>query len=509
LLWNCDYVLLDLEECRRCAEILDGSHMVKATLILLVLASAVVLAVEGILNPFAWWNLTPLAGAAYWLRRSRRAPLRASALAAAVAGVQLAAHLAWQANWRQIATGSSTSGLVFVTLPLITVGAGLAAMGISVLARLAWQRVQLPTSVPLGVALPPIVALLSAVTLYGFGRDAAPAWPELGVRQDSGTLRSDAVVDSRFAGRVRTIQFVEAGPHAGTIAVLGQSDVEILDSATLRTLERIEPRQDTSRIWFGLSPALLFHEGRYRVLERGGGFGAVRIRELDGSVAWDFGGATGDDASAAVLVPTRDGRPLRIIVAARRGLYGFDARGALLWRVQGEFSHVSGAEQGSQWTAVARRGASVLRVDETGAEVGSFSPAVPVREVVFLPEFPRLFGRTGTGFVAMDTAGAVLREWRLDPAGRSMQMAAANFGLPEDPHLAVLVTSSSGIGRASLVIFDAGGNIAYHRILESSTGLLAVRRPSGDLLLAGDGVSRVWMLQRRSGPGFAQERSWP
>jgi hypothetical protein len=483
--------------------------MVTAALILLVLASAAVVAVEGILNPFAWWNLTPLAGSGYWLWCCRRGPLPASTFAAAAAGVQLAVHWAWQADWRQIASGSSTSGLLFVTLPLITVGVGLAATGISAVGRLAWRRAQLPTSVSLGVALPPIVALLSAVTLYVFGRDVAPAWPEPGVKQDSGTLRSDAVVDSRFAGRVRTIQIVEGGPHAGAIAVLGQSDVEILDSATLRTLERLEPRRDTSRVWFGLSPALLFQEGRYRVLERGGGFGAVRIRELDGSVVWDFGAATGDDPSAAVLVPNRDGRPLRIIVAARGGLYGFDARGALLWHMQGKFSYVSGAEQGGQWIAVARRGATVLRVDETGAVIGSFSPAVPVREVVLLPEFPRLFGRTETGFVAMDTAGAILREWRLDPVGRSMQVAAANFGLPDDPHLALLVTSSSGIGRASLVIVDAGGNVAYHRILESSTGLLAVRRPSGDLLLAGDGVSRVWMLQRRSGSAFAQERSWP
>jgi len=102
----------------------------------LVAAAAIpVLVVHGP-GPGNWWNLAPLAVAALVLALLRNrtggsrfaAPGFALFTAAAVAG----GHLAWVADLGGTATGSSTSGLLFVVLPFLALGAGLLGAGLGV-----------------------------------------------------------------------------------------------------------------------------------------------------------------------------------------------------------------------------------------------------------------------------------------------------------------------------------------------------------------------------------------
>lgn len=103
--------------------------------IILIAGLAMVVYVEGLTNPFTLWNASPLivAGALieWWSSRTHRklrAVLYGFALLTGL--VVLLVHLAWVFDLADIATGSSTAGLIFVVLPLIAVGFGaVGAMG--------------------------------------------------------------------------------------------------------------------------------------------------------------------------------------------------------------------------------------------------------------------------------------------------------------------------------------------------------------------------------------------
>jgi hypothetical protein len=114
-------------------------------IVLLLLSAAVaflVLWVEGI-HQFAIWNLTPVivvAAVAIWQRQPQpfaRSHARAAWAVFCVSALALVTllHLAWQFDWRRTATGSSTSGLIFIFAPVYTLVLAAAAAG------LAWATI--------------------------------------------------------------------------------------------------------------------------------------------------------------------------------------------------------------------------------------------------------------------------------------------------------------------------------------------------------------------------------
>lgn len=102
--------------------------MTERTLIVLgvalLMVGAYVVSVEGPANPFAYWNLVPLITAAVLVvccpgssgTRRRFATLGFVSLSTFAV---LMAHLSWDFDWGGTATGSSTSGILFVLLPFI------------------------------------------------------------------------------------------------------------------------------------------------------------------------------------------------------------------------------------------------------------------------------------------------------------------------------------------------------------------------------------------------------
>jgi hypothetical protein len=110
--------------------------------ILSPVVAALVLMVHG-LDSFALWNLTPVAiaaAAALFIRFVRRADSRIfSAFSFATLACVTLLHLAWRFDWGGTATGSSTSGLIFIFAPIYAMVVGVAASGIAwVWAR--WRR---------------------------------------------------------------------------------------------------------------------------------------------------------------------------------------------------------------------------------------------------------------------------------------------------------------------------------------------------------------------------------
>ena len=89
--------------------------------------------VEGFSNPLAAWNCAPVLLALYVVRPATMSGPAVSSLRRRAArwGFSLftaltvaAVHLLWLFDWRGTATGSSTSGLVFLFLPFLSLAAG-------------------------------------------------------------------------------------------------------------------------------------------------------------------------------------------------------------------------------------------------------------------------------------------------------------------------------------------------------------------------------------------------
>jgi hypothetical protein len=464
-----------------------------------VLAATVllILAVAGPLNPFAWWNVLPLVVAVVVLGRTSGPARTAAAAFAAVAGGMLGGfHVAWQMDFGRVASGSSTAGLSFVFLPVIATVLGLAAAVVGAGAHLLWRRAglrSLPRTVTLAWFGP---VLLGSGALLFAQLGAATTWPAEGIQVESPLLERELALETRLPGGIRWIGEVGLDSGERVVAVAGQADLVLLDSE-LRPLQRIETVSVAGRVFFGLNPEVLSDVDGLRVFQGGGGSGAVRVRELDGSIVWDFEESAGDRPRRGIVLPPAPGRALRYAVAARDGVYGFDASLIELWRDDAGAMDLSAAEHEGVLTLLARRAAGGLTLlDENGRVTGSMPARRGVRfaKAVAWPDEVVVFAHVGARLVVLNISGAVLQEWDLNPAGRDPAVTTARFGVPGDPHLVALATSPSGTGRAVLTVFDAAGSVVHREVVARSTGLHALRRPAGDVLLFGDGLHRVWSL---------------
>jgi hypothetical protein len=94
---------------------------------------ALIAVAEGPLNPFWIWNAIPVPLGYALLRRARRRSFRPAPEIAFIAlscGLLVFAHAAWAFDWGRTATGSSTSALIFIFLPIYAVALGGLAFGL-------------------------------------------------------------------------------------------------------------------------------------------------------------------------------------------------------------------------------------------------------------------------------------------------------------------------------------------------------------------------------------------
>lgn len=92
--------------------------------VVLALTALLGVYVGGLANPFTAWNLVPLAVVAVVQYRASQTSLAAIGFAIGTCAIVAVAHLAWRFDWGGTATGSSTAGLMFVTLPIVALLAG-------------------------------------------------------------------------------------------------------------------------------------------------------------------------------------------------------------------------------------------------------------------------------------------------------------------------------------------------------------------------------------------------
>lgn len=104
-------------------------------LLLIVLATFLVISPGVEINIFTAWNMTPLiiSLALYsYAKKKRKSPAGAYGFLTASMMVSGFIHLAWMLDWDGAATGSSTSGLIFIFIPVYSVVAGLIGFAVGI-----------------------------------------------------------------------------------------------------------------------------------------------------------------------------------------------------------------------------------------------------------------------------------------------------------------------------------------------------------------------------------------
>jgi hypothetical protein len=464
----------------------------------LVLAAimVLVLAVGGPLNPLAWVSVIPLAASVALLALTTGSGRTAAAAFGAVAGGIIAAfHVAWQFDVGRVATGSSTAAIALVSVPFFASVAGLLAAGVAFVAQSVWQhradRVLARWIAPAAFA---VGLTVSSGVVIGQIAWSGNEWPEVGTLVTNPGLHRERVLETDLRGRIRWIGEVDG---TGVMAVTGQAGFDMLD-ATLQPAGRVDAVADTGGpAWLGLQPVVVRDGDGFLVFQGGGGYGPVRMRRLNGAVLWDFEEATGERPSAGIVVATRPGRVLRYIVAGRSSVYGYDASFRTLWRAKGGAARISAVDRGGVLTLVAQRSTGeVVLLDERGRDTGGLAarPRFDFAHAVAWPDSVAIVAARKGRLSVLDPRGNVLHEWTLSPIGRSPVVTTVAFGLPGDPHLAVMTESSSGWGRSVLTVIDAAGVVVHHEVVDKASGLHAARRPDGDVLLFADGRRHVWSL---------------
>jgi hypothetical protein len=464
--------------------------------VVLAAIMVLVLVVAGPLNPLAWLNVLPLAaGVAVLARTTGSGRMAAAAFAAVAGGIIAAFHVAWQFDLGRVATGSSTAAIGFVLVPFLAAAAGLFAAGAAFVAQWLWQQAARRALAPWAAIVAFTVGLtVSSGAMIGQISASGNEWPDVGTLVTSPALHRELVLETDLRGWIRWIGEVDG---AGITAVAGQAGFDMLDPA-LQLAGRVDAVADTGGpTWLGLQPVVVRDGDGFLVFQRGGGYGPVRLRRLNGTVLWDFRETTGERPNEAIVVPARPGRALRYVVAGRSSVHGYDESFTRLWRAEGGASSISAADPGGVVTLVAQRATGeVVLLDERGGVRGSLAarPRLDFVHAIAWPDSVAIVAARKGRLAVLDPTGNVLHEWALSPIGRSPVVTTVTFGLPGDPHLVLMTGSSSGIRRAVLTVIDATGVVVHREVVVMSSGLHAIRRPTGDVLLFGDGRHHVWSL---------------
>ena len=97
---------------------------------LLIISCFFVYISEGVLfNPFAFWNMTPLLISYFVFKaalKNQSISISYSSIGFGIGCLLIIVffHLAWLFDWGETKTGSSTSGLIFIFIPIIAIISG-------------------------------------------------------------------------------------------------------------------------------------------------------------------------------------------------------------------------------------------------------------------------------------------------------------------------------------------------------------------------------------------------
>lgn len=113
--------------------------------ILAITAVILYVLADTLINPFIFWTCLPLYISYYLVNRATRIESMKNLLAAygfmSVSIIfSIFYHITWHIDWQQTRTGSSTSALIFVWLPIYSVALGLIGYALGHLSALLLKK---------------------------------------------------------------------------------------------------------------------------------------------------------------------------------------------------------------------------------------------------------------------------------------------------------------------------------------------------------------------------------
>lgn len=123
--------------------------ILRALNIIFILCILIIAVAEGFINPFILWNIIPLIIGYIFIRRAvKKIPNKkgdiwpAACFCLISSGYIVFYHIAWLFNWGSIATGSSTSGLIFIFIPIYASAGGIIGFLAGLLGKIIYSRLK-------------------------------------------------------------------------------------------------------------------------------------------------------------------------------------------------------------------------------------------------------------------------------------------------------------------------------------------------------------------------------
>jgi hypothetical protein len=272
------------------------------------------------------------------------------------------------------------------------------------------------------------------------------------------------------------------GAPGDEIAVIENGGIDILDGVTFEKRERI-PLGGDGRLW-SWNSRLIRLEGKLVIVQTGGGFSDTEVRGTDGTLLWSY--RPDPELAPDSLRPhDLDGDGVSEFYATtHRGLVRLDERGAEVWRRPATLVGILdlAPRTATDPSVVVGSGYQglMLRWDDAG-QAGGEVIAPGDSGPLGLVDFPERRGIATAGaalhVIGFDGKTVFTRPVEEGMGVRSALSVRATASAPA--RLAVVTGTSSDIGRARLLVLDAGGGVLYDELFGKAPAIFKAKAADG------------------------------
>jgi len=272
------------------------------------------------------------------------------------------------------------------------------------------------------------------------------------------------------------------GAPGDEIAVIENGGIDILDGVTFEKRERI-PLGGDGRLWTWTSQ-LVRLDGRPVIVQTGGGFSDTEVRGTDGTLLWSYR-PDPELAPSALRSGDLDGDGVpEFYATTHRGVFRLDPQGAEVWRrpatVHGILD-LGPATAGEPALVVANAADGLMLLWDESGKGGNAIKAPGDSAPLGFVDFPERRGVVTAGdalhVIGIDGKTVFTRPVEEGMSVRSALSVRTTATAPA--WLAVVTGTSSDIGRARLLVLDAGGGVLYDELFGKAPAIFKTKAADG------------------------------
>lgn len=313
-------------------------------------------------------------------------------------------------------------------------------------------------------------------------------------------IKKEIYYEGDFLGGVREIQVLSPStPTSSEISILGQGTIKIFENLISPKIKLELKLTDSSgnQIWFGLQPYLiqLKNPERIRILDRGGGFGEMRLLDEKGTSLWTIEYSPSISGIAFIETPNP-----KIWLSKMDGLYDYTMSSQKLQKfADGEFLGLESYHDLDlkKTTAVTQKKTGYQLWDDSGnliKKIDTTPKTINFRLVWWQQALHAATkdDRTTLNLLNLETH---IQKNFIFPNIPSYEFKIVSFRSREqNEYLAVLSIGTSQVKFSDLTIFQSDGTIVYRDSFSKNAGLAKIPIKDQECLLVGDGRAKVWKL---------------